>query len=96
MKAIRRRVDRLLQEYSTGRSTGVQSLPLDVYEREAVFDREIRTILMYGTAAEVAELIEIGEREMTRDGDEARADEIHDAIETRAMSDGWTGKRWRR
>ncbi|RQY86705.1 hypothetical protein [Burkholderia stagnalis] len=89
MKAIRRRVDRLLQAYSAGAPAATQHVTSDAVERE------IQLILRFGTAAELAELIEIGEREMTCDGDEARADEIHDAIEIRAESSGWAWTRRR-
>ncbi|KVH67816.1 hypothetical protein WK11_25445 [Burkholderia ubonensis] len=91
MKAIRRRVDRLLQEYSAGAPAAAKHITSDVFERE------LQMIFRFGTPAEIAELIAIGDREMAQDGDEARADEIHDAIEARVMNDGWswTGRAWR-
>ncbi|VUD46374.1 hypothetical protein,hypothetical protein [Burkholderia pseudomallei] len=52
-------------------------------------------IVRFGSQDEIAELIAIGDREMAHDGDEARADEIHDAIEARAESSGWAWTRRR-
>ncbi|RQQ05431.1 hypothetical protein DF118_32345 [Burkholderia stagnalis] len=89
MKAIRRRVDRLLQEYCAGMPAAVQHITSDAVERE------VQMIVRFGTQDEIAELIAIGDREMTCDGDEARADEIHDAIEIRAESSGWAWTRRR-
>ncbi|ALB94496.1 hypothetical protein [Burkholderia pseudomallei] len=88
-KANRRRVDRLLLEYCAGAPAAAEHITNDVFERE------LQMILKFGTQDEIAELIAIGEREMTCDGDEARADEIHDAIEARAQSSGcaWTRRR---
>ncbi|OMR00739.1 hypothetical protein [Burkholderia pseudomallei] len=89
MKAIRRRVDRLLLQYAGGEPAAVQFVTSDAFERE------LQMIVRFGTQDEIAELIAIGDREMAQDGDEARADEIHDAIEARAESSGWAWTRRR-
>jgi hypothetical protein len=91
MKAIRRRVDRLLLQYADGASAAVQLVTSDTFERE------LQMIVRFGTQEEIAELITIGEREMELVGDEARADEIHDAIAARVTDGGWswTGRAWR-
>ncbi|WP_322063872.1 hypothetical protein [Burkholderia cenocepacia] len=88
-KAIRRRVDRLLQEYCVGAPAAAEHITSDVLERE------VQMTLRFGTQDEISELLEIAEREMTRDGDEARLDEIHDAIEARAEGSGWAWTRRR-
>ncbi|CAJ2952496.1 hypothetical protein [Burkholderia pseudomallei] len=88
-KAIRRRVDRLLQEYCAGAPAAAEHITNDVLERE------VQMIVRFGSQDEIAELIAIGDREMAHDGDEARADEIHDAIEARAEGSGWAWTRRR-
>lgn len=88
-KAIRRRVDRLLHEYCAGAPAVAEHITNDVLERE------VQMTLRFGTPAEISELLEIAGREMTRAGDEARVDEIRDAIEARAMSGGWAWTRRR-
>ncbi|WP_260427304.1 hypothetical protein [Burkholderia sp. Bp8977] len=91
MKAIRRRVDRLLLQYAGGAPAAALMVTSDMFERE------LHLLVRFGTQHEIAELIAIGDREMAQDGDEARADEIHDAIEARLTGDGWywTGRAWR-
>jgi hypothetical protein len=84
-KAIRRRVDRLLLKCSA----------TTVHIMDDVFEREARMVLRFGTQDEISEILEIAEREMTGDGDEARLDEIHDAIEARAEGSGWAWTRRR-
>ncbi|VWD26179.1 hypothetical protein [Burkholderia contaminans] len=88
MKAIRRRVERLLQEYCVG-------APVAVEPSDDVLEREAQMMLRFGTQDEISELLEIAEREMTGDGDEARLDAIHDAIEARAESSSWAWTRRR-